>query len=293
MELTQIGIILMEEQVYSIGPLMKAARKFKKYNQADVAKAIGCSQSALSKMEHNLLVPSAPQWFLFARYTAIPPETLETGVIDRRSKVKLNNDEVSLGFKIPKRYRHFRAEKVREIYPFLTYVEKKLGAEKLKEFIMMTELDSEFFLDFDNLVNFQLYLDMVKFLMKEGASVKEIVEVGQNDTYWDHYGRESRKFDSPLALFEEFSQEQFFFQMDFQLKVESSAGRMIMSYFPEYHLKQVASSVTPEEVGFINSYRAASLERLVKRCLGREAKAILLQETHSSPLGARFEISMA
>ena len=75
----------------SLGPIMKAARKFKKFNQADVAHAIGCSQSALSKMEHSLLTPSAPQWFLFARFTAIPPETIETGIIDRHSKVSLND----------------------------------------------------------------------------------------------------------------------------------------------------------------------------------------------------------
>ena len=102
----------MNEASYTMGPIMKAARKFKKFNQADVAQAIGCSQSALSKMEHNLLVPSAPQWFLFSRFTSIPPESLETGFIDRHSKVKFNNDQVSLGFKIPKRYRHFRAGKI-------------------------------------------------------------------------------------------------------------------------------------------------------------------------------------
>ena len=285
----------MEEQVYSIGPLMKAARKFKKFNQADVAKAIGCSQSALSKMEHNLLVPSAPQWFLFARFTSIPPETIETGVIDRRTKVKLNNDEVSLGFKIPKRYRHFRSEKVREIYPFLTYIEKKLGPEKLKEFMDQTELDSEFYLDFDNLINFQLYLDMVKFLINEGrntpADIKEIIDIGQNNVYWDHYDLKLKKIDSVVTLLEEFAEEQVFFQTDFQLKVDSNTGKTIISYFPEYHLKQVAASVNPDAVEFINLYRAGTIENLVKRCLDKEAKVQLMQETHSSPLGARFEIA--
>ncbi len=295
MEITQIGIILMEEQVYSIGPLMKAARKFKKFNQADVARAIGCSQSALSKMEHNLLVPSAPQWFLFARFTSIPPETLETGVIDRRSKVKLNNDEVSLGFKIPKRYRHFRAQKVREIYPFLTYLDKKLGTESVKRLTDMTELESEFFLDFDNLINFQLFVDVVKFLISEGKNsledIKEMVEIGQDEVYWDNYGMELRKFDSTESLLEEYAEEQIFYQSDFQLKVESNAGKIIMSYFPEYHLKQVASSINPEIVEFINLYRAQTLESLVKRRTTKEVKAVLLQETHSSPLGARFEIT--
>src|SRR5690606_41875780 len=79
----------MAEQQYSLGTLMKAARKFKKPNQAEVAQAIGCSQSALSKMEHDLLVPSAPQWFLFARFTAIPPVALEEDIIDRNLPLQL------------------------------------------------------------------------------------------------------------------------------------------------------------------------------------------------------------
>ena len=169
---------------------MKAARKFRKLNQADVAQAIGCSQSARSKMEHNLLVPSAPQWFLFARFTSIAPESLETGVIDRHSKVKFNNDQVSLGFKIPKKYRLYRAEKVREIYPFLQYLEKNLKPPLHKQFMLSTGLDAEFFLDFDNLISFQLFLDVADYFMKLGLGspeeIKGIVRLGQNEIYWDH-----------------------------------------------------------------------------------------------------------
>ena len=165
-----------QSQLFSIGPLMKAARKFKKFNQADVAQAIGCSQSALSKMEHNLLVPSAPQWFLFARFTSIPPETLETGIIDRHSKVKFNNDQVSLGFKIPKKYRHQRSEKVREIYPFLQYLEKKMTPPLNKEFMLSTGLEAEFFLDFDNLISFQLFIDTIQYFFSIGKNSPEEIK---------------------------------------------------------------------------------------------------------------------
>jgi transcriptional regulator with XRE-family HTH domain len=284
----------MEDMNFCIGPLMKAARKFKKFNQADVAQAIGCSQSALSKMEHNLLVPSAPQWFLFARFTAIPPETLETGVIDRNQKVKFNNDQVSLGFKIPKKYRHFRSEKVREIYPFLQYMEKKISPPVHKEFLTLVGLDSEFFLDFDNLINFQMIVDAMEFLIKQNKSspseILGLARFGQNDTYWDHYGIEWKKVDNIPALLNEFTNVQVFFQADFQIKVETSGGRTTISYFPEYHLKQLAALVSAEVINFLNDYRIATMENLIERVLNQKAKIELMAEANTSPLGARFEV---
>lgn len=285
------------QQVFSIGPLMKAARKFKKFNQADVAQAIGCSQSALSKMEHNLLVPSAPQWFLFARFTSIPPETLETGVIDRHSKVKFNNDQVSLGFKIPKKYRHFRAEKVREIYPFLQFLEKKMTPPLHKEFMLSTGLEPEFFLDFDNLISFQLFLDTIQYFINIGKSsesdIKGIVNFGQNDIYWNHYGVEWKKLEKVSDVLVEFAQEQIFFQSDFQLKVETQTGKTTVSYYPEYHLKQMASNASPEVVQFLNHYREASLENLIERVLGHKIRVDLIPEVSTSALGARFEVKAA
>lgn len=281
----------------TIGPLMKAARKFRKYNQADVAQAIGCSQSALSKMEHNLLVPSAPQWFLFARFTTIPPETLETGVIDRHTKVKFNNDQVSLGFKIPKKYRHFRSEKVREIYPFLQYLEKKMTPPQHKEFIAYTGIDPEFYLDFDNLINFQLFVDAAEYFIKLGksspAEIKGLVRFGQNDTYWDHYSIEWKKIDNIVSLLNEFANVQVFFQADFQIKVEQNSGRITISYFPEYHLKQASATISPQAIEFLNNYRMATIENLVERELNQHVKVELLPETHTSPLGARFEVKAA
>lgn len=284
-------------ETFSIGPLMKAARKFKKFNQADVAQAIGCSQSALSKMEHNLLVPSAPQWFLFARFTSIPPETLETGVIDRHTKVKFNNDQVSLGFKIPKKYRHFRAEKVREIYPFLTYLEKKQNPPQNKEFMLATGLENEFFLDFDNLINFQLFADTIDFFIKLGKNsreeIKGIARFGQNDVYWNHYGIEWKKLNNIPAVLNEYAAEQVFFQTDFQMKVETSTGKTTVSYFPEYHLKQISTTVSPEVIQFLNYYREATLENLIERVLGQQINVELIAEANTSPLGARFEINSA
>lgn len=285
---------MSENQVYSIGPLMKAARKFRKLNQADVAQAIGCSQSALSKMEHNLLVPSAPQWFLFSRFTSIPPAALETGIIDRHAPVKFNDTNVSLGFKIPKRYRQYRATKIRELYPFLSTLEKS-SKNLSQEFIHSTGLDSEFFLDFDNLINFHLLADMINFYIKHGKNsaddVKSIVEHGQNDVYWNHYKVQWKKMGNLQEVLAEYVKDQVFFQTDFQLKVEGGGDKMTLSFFPEYHLKQLGITMSPELLDFLNLYRKYSIENLLKYITGREITATLIQENQSSPLGARFEVA--
>lgn len=281
----------MSDQAYSIGPIMKAARKFKKFNQADVAKAIGCSQSALSKMEHNLLVPSAPQWFLFSRFTSIPPESLETGVIDRNTKIRFNDEEVSLGFKLPKKYRAHRSQKVREIYPLLKFLEGKSPALH-KEFIQSTGLDTEFFLDFDNLINFPFYLDTIQFLIKNGygsdSMIKEIVTTWQNKIFWDHYGIEWAKIKNPKDLLQEFANEQIFFQADFQIKVESTADQTFLVYYlPEFHLQGLPLPAE-EVIQFLNTYRKFTLENLIFREQGVHLKAEFSTEGAKSPLAARF-----
>lgn len=287
----------MNEHEVSIGPLMKAARKFRKFNQSDVADAIGCSQSALSKMEHNLLVPSAPQWFLFARFTAIPPETLETGIIDRHSKVRFNNDQISLGFKIPKRYRSFRSEKVREIYPFLQYLEKKMSPPLHTEFMQSLGIDREFFIDFDNLINFQLVLDTIDYFIKLGKNthqdIKEIVELGQNELYWDHFGREWKNLSDVNSVLKEFVKEQVFFQTDFQLKLEVVSDKTTISYYPEYHLKQLAPGIRRETIDFFNLYRAETLRNLINVTLNKTVHFELQPQVSTSLFGARYLLKVS
>jgi transcriptional regulator with XRE-family HTH domain len=281
----------MNDHTLSIGPLMKAARKFKKFNQADVANAIGCSQSALSKMEHNLLVPSAPQWFLFARFTAIPPESLESGFIDRHAMINFNDQEVSKGFKIPKRYRHFRGQKVREIYPFMKYLEQHHLPE-LGQFVAESELDREFFLDFDNLVNFQLILDAIKFMQKLGKTspedIRQLAHLGHDDIYWDHFGVEWKQLATPLELLREFSKEQVFFQADFQLKLKLMDHGLLICYVPENHLKEFSKTHDAASMEYLNLYRKFTLENLIERELGKKVQLQTPENSSKTPFASEF-----
>ncbi len=278
----------MVELNTTIGPIMKAARKFKKFNQSEVAKAIGCSQSALSKMEHNLLVPSAPQWFLFSRFTSIPPETLESGYIDRRNPVKFNSDEVSLGFKIPRRYRTQRAEKVRELYPFLKYLQKH-HLEEVQKFITTSEIDPEFFVDFDNLINFSLYANIIDSFIRlrkdDYESVCAMASEGQDDIFWDSYGDDWKNLKTVEELLAHFTRKQIYFQTDFQVTLENKNGMIFISYRPEVHLKSFDDK-DGRITQFLNYYRKCSLENLVKRFLGKEVEFTVSPDAKA--LGGRF-----
>jgi transcriptional regulator with XRE-family HTH domain len=283
----------MNEQHLPIGQLMKAARKFKKFNQSDVAHAMGCSQSALSKMEHNLLMPNAPQWFLFSRYTSIPPESIETGIIDRNSTVKLNNDNVSIGFKLPKRYRSNRSMKVREIYPLYSFL-KKTNKEDFELFSKSLGIDHEFFLDFDNLVNFQLFVDLVNFFigLKKTSlrDIQEVVRFGQDNFYWDHFKLDSKQVYEAKDVLVKYAKEQVFFQVDFKIIIESDKELVFVSYVPESHLTQFLKDISPETKVWLGHYRKLSLENLIKHTLGVEIDVRSLPSLSNLPLEDRFEI---
>lgn len=286
----------MNETLYQLGPIMKAARKFKKFNQADVASAIGCSQSALSKMEHNLLVPSAPQWFLFSRFTAIPPEALETGIIDRHTTIKFNSTDVSQGFKLPKRYRLFRSLKMRELYPFMKVL-KQENPQWHQEFIAESGLDPEFFLDFDNLVNFNALIDVVGVFLRRGKHseevVKKVVAEGQDKIYWDHFYVDWQKLSSVEEVMKAFSEKQAFFQIDFQLKVEGKGESVQITYLPEQHLKQMGATASPDVHHFLNLYRKATIEHVIRMALGKRVEVTLLTEADTAPFEGRFQVKAA
>ena len=55
---------------------MYSVRIEQERSQKDVAKALGITQSTLSKMEHGKLIPSAVQWLDFCRLTRVEADSL-------------------------------------------------------------------------------------------------------------------------------------------------------------------------------------------------------------------------
>ena len=244
-------------------------------------------------MEHNHLTPSAPQWFSFARFTSIPPESLETGIIDRESLVLLNNDTISLGYKLPKRYRLNRAQKVREVYPLLLSLER-VDEKSFHAFLNSLGIHPEFFLDFDNLISFQLMVDVINEFILRGESsqedVKRIVELGQDDIYWDKFGADWKNEESIRILLLKYSLEQSFFQADFHLRLEDHQTYYHFSFIPEPHLYHFLKDVQDVTTNWLGFYRLFTLKNLCMRFMGKEIEIRFLPELSKSPLEHHFEI---
>ena len=209
------------------------------------------------------------------------------------ASIKFNSDEVSLGFKIPRKYRMHRAQKVRELYPYIKYLQNHYPDE-LKKFIGESEIDSEFFLDFDNLINFQLYANMIeRFIALKRDEFHDVCEMathGQDDIFWDDFGEEWKHLESVQALLAMFVKKQIFFQTDFQVTEEHKNGKFVISYKPEYHLKNFEDN-DGRITRFLNYYRKCSLENMVKRLQNVTVNFEIFQDA-SGPLAGRFEIKL-
>ena len=282
----------MVKTLFPLGSVMKAARKFKHLNQAEVAKAMGCSQSALSKMEHNQLIPSAVQWFLFSRFTSIPPESLETGVIDRHIKMSLQSIPPDVLAKLPKRYRINPGEKMREVYPLLMGLQNKIDPESLTKFEESLGIDADYFLDFDNVINFQLIIDIINLFIHHHVfsdqDVKEIALKGQNPLYWDQLQFEG---DTIKKRIEHYCVDQDYFQADFVLQIKEQGDKLRFSYLPIPSLYSFLKDLTAETIAWLGTYRKYTLENMIERSSGKLARVISLPELSRSPLEQHFDLS--
>ena len=216
------------------------------------------------------------------------------GIIDRHSKVILNDASVSLGYKLPKRYRLNRAQKVREIYPILSYLEKKIDAEAYPELMKSIGVDPEFFLDFDNIISYQFVIDLMNLFSRlEHDSMKEIQDMvvfGQDHLYWDGFIDEWKKFKSVKDLLKAFGHEQPHFQADFTIQIQEMDHHLRIAFIPENHLYHFLKDVRPETQAFVSSYRKLSLENLIKLTLDLDVEVREVSGLSKSPLETHFEI---
>jgi transcriptional regulator with XRE-family HTH domain len=72
----------------SIARTLHKVRKHRELSQKDVAKALGITQSTLSKMEHGKLIPSAVQWYDFCQLTKIPMDSLFSPAVGGSRKAR-------------------------------------------------------------------------------------------------------------------------------------------------------------------------------------------------------------
>lgn len=283
----------MEEEYKHIGRIMKAARRFKKENQESVSKAIGCSQSALSKLEHGTLVPSAPQWFDFCRYLEIPVQSLESGVIDRHWPVE--SSELPSVLKWSKRYRQFRGLKSRELYPFVSYLRQTRGDEGVEKMFDELGIDIDLGVDFDHQINHLLIFDVIHYFIKNDISnLQSVKTLGEryaspiiHGDLFKEYGKQKNLKD----LLSAFVREQRFYQLDFKLEVENASDRSAMLLVKsEKYFDSFVKEANPDVLEFYRYYFKSKIESFLSAVL--KTSVTLSQASSLAPQGLpeRYEV---
>jgi hypothetical protein len=138
--------------------------------QITVAKALGISQGALSKLENGTLMPSTTNWYMFCELAKIPPDlSWRTGCVDLGTQVSYGSNDREGGFRIPERYARHQGSKVRTALPFLQYFRSRLGPRKLEAYLNRTGVDPDYFVVLDNQLNIEFTLDMARHLISAGC----------------------------------------------------------------------------------------------------------------------------
>lgn len=153
--------------------IIRSARKHANLTQTELAQVLEVSQSAVSKLESGLLIPSVYQWFEFCRYTNIPTDSHEIGYLDSLSPISIAQGEFEGGFRIPKKYSHAKGSSIRSIRPFVLWLENKLGEKKASSVLKDLGVDPDFFMYYGHQISLRFCADLVTWMIQKGYLLSE------------------------------------------------------------------------------------------------------------------------
>ncbi len=249
--------------------IMRSARKYKGITQQELAKALNCSQSALSKMENGVLIPSAPQWFDFCRITEIPPESIVNGFIDRSQRVEVTSAKTNNGHNLPSRYSQNRGMKVRNVVPLLCYICNTYGEETLKSFLKSHKVALDFFVDYDNQVSLNFLYDLFKYFQEQEESTDELLDkivecIYKPDSHGSLYRTFSKSKTSVDAV-KLYVENMDLYQKDFDIELAGEGSSQLeLSLNPNDHAHSFKTLKDKDFCEFIEKYFVKSIESISK-----------------------------
>jgi transcriptional regulator with XRE-family HTH domain len=148
--------------------IMRVTRKSNRITQEDLARDLGISQSALSRMEHGSLIPSAHHWMAFCQITGIATDSIMTGIVDILKPVRLSSPDRVGSFKLPRVYRKDAGSTSRSMLPFVHFMVETMGKDKAKEWMKSRKLDLDYFYNLNHPINLNFCLDISQSLVESG-----------------------------------------------------------------------------------------------------------------------------
>lgn len=275
-----------KELLKNSSKVMRAARKSLGLRQTQVCKRLGISQSALSKLENEVLIPSAPLWLAFCEIFNVPVLCLKSGFIDRELHSFLRSGSSEEGFKVPKKYNMHKGSKVRALRPIIDFFESELGEEKLVEFLKENKLDPDFFTIYDNQINLDFFISMTSSLVTKGKlNSKNVSKLAKYATYSKNHGNIWNKLSTttdPIIFLDETVRNSKLYECNFKYQVEDKDKNSIhISVSPEEHL-DAFSYIDHDILGnFFGVYKREYLRQVAS---SRTNKPVDIEELES--LGA-------
>lgn len=257
----------------TIAMVMRATRRQKGMNQVAVAKNLGISQSALSKLESGLLVPSAPQWFMFCDLMQISPDSLVSGYVDRCSQAQIKMDRQEGAFRIPNRLAEGRGSKVRAMRPFTEYFKTVAGADQLDDFLASINLEAEFFVQMDNQLNLNFCLDISRALIKKGfLKIGDLSKLSSQSSLPATHGCLNKSYEnqsSPFNRVKNLIEHAHHYECNFEYGVlDEKRGekedRLTISVTPANHLSAFQYKSDPDLGDFFCRYKKEYFSNFVK-----------------------------
>ena len=234
--------------------IFRAARKQGDKTQVEVARDLGISQGALSKLEAGILKPDAELWFSFCDLFQLSPDfTFRNGTIDRLTRATIEQGKRVGGFKpLPAKYASLRGIKVRSILPLIMLLSETKNPSKFLTFCKSVEMDPDYFVILDNQVNLLFLEDFFAFLSKEGILKGDrLLNVDLFVRRPEVHGGLSAKYTAlgnPELIVRNFVANSNYYDCDFKYsvsKLNSKELRVVIE--PQPHLKDLPLS-NPEQV---------------------------------------------
>jgi transcriptional regulator with XRE-family HTH domain len=209
--------------------IIYSARKRKGITQAEIARTTGITQGTLSKIESAVCSVSAKHWFLLSDLLEIPTSSVWSGYIDRGIKPRF--ETVKNSFKLPKTYYENAFSTVKEITPFLIYIERAFGKEKLEAYFKEKKLNKYFFVDLNNKINFLFASDLLLgFYSPEEINVslfEKIAAIAQEPVYHGVHKEVYEKKNTAMSRLKALIENIAFYQTAYRFKVISKTATEI------------------------------------------------------------------
>lgn len=150
--------------------ILRSLRKYYGISQEHLAHVLSTSQGTLSKLEAGALELSASQWINLCQKYGLDPIVISSGRIEalENLKIDIHQAEVPGCFKVSKKYQLLMGSTVRTVYPFIKFMENKIGEKKTREFFYSKQVDPDYFTIQNLPINIKIIEDIFSYLSDQG-----------------------------------------------------------------------------------------------------------------------------